>query len=86
MPQSPSGDPDRPVHVSIVEHRGGNGVILAIVLLALVLAVGFFYLVNAKEEHDRSQAIISAADSVDRAAERVGDAVKSGAENMKNGN
>lgn len=80
------GKPDRPVHEShdsIVEPRGGRVVIGGIVVIALVLAIAFFYIAGAHDRRDESESVMRAANSVEMAARNVGDAARSAAERMR---
>lgn len=72
--------------VTIVEHRGGNGVVMGIIAIALVLAIGFFLLVSDKRQDAQTQAAIDAAQSVDRAAQKMGDAAAEAARKMRDSN
>ncbi|MFC3442005.1 hypothetical protein ACFOKF_12580 [Sphingobium rhizovicinum] len=80
---SQRGDaPDR----SVVERSRGSGVVFALVALALILAIGFFYLTNDRREDRQADAVTEAAGSVDDAARVVGDAAKNAADALRNQN
>jgi hypothetical protein len=49
---------------------------LGLIAIAMVLAIGFFYLAGGREKDAVSDAAISAANSVDKAAGKVGDATR----------
>lgn len=68
-----------------VERSQGSGVVFALVALALVLAIGFFYLTNDGRDDRRADAVTEAADSVDRAASRAGEAAKNAADSLRKG-
>ncbi|WHO40409.1 hypothetical protein PMI04_007395 [Sphingobium sp. AP49] len=65
---------------------GNGGLIFALVAIALILAIGFFYLTNERREDRRADAVTHAADSVDNAARIVGDAAKNAADDLRNNN
>ena len=87
MGDMPSGrDTDRPPHVSVVERSRGNGVVFALVALALILAIGFFYLTNERRGDRQAEQVTKAAGAVDDAARVVGDAAKNAADTLRNDN
>ena len=54
---------------------GGAGIIIGIILL-VALAIGAFYLINqSSSQNKRDDAIAGAAKSVEKTADKVGDAV-----------
>lgn len=64
------------------DQPGKNGVVFALIALALLVAVAFFYL--TKDRHDRSADVMThAAASVDRAAIAMGDAAGNAAKNLR---
>lgn len=63
---------DRPLNCQ----RRRSGMVFVIVALALLLAIGFFFLTNQHREDAQSRAITDAAESVDNAARSVGDAAQ----------
>lgn len=73
-----------PEHVSVMERPRGGGVVFALVALALLLAIGFFYLTNDRREDRAAEAVTQAAGSVDDAARIVGDAAKNAADKLRN--
>ncbi|RJG55477.1 hypothetical protein D0Z70_08720 [Sphingobium terrigena] len=83
MGNDPTGRDDPPVHVTIVERSRGSGVVFALVALALILAIGFFYLTNDRRDDRQAEAITGAAQSVDDAAKMVGDAAKDAADKLR---
>lgn len=68
---SPSMD-DRPLNCQ----RRRGGMVFVIIALALLLAIGFFFLTNQRREDAQSRAITNAAETVDDAARSVGDAAQ----------
>jgi uncharacterized protein HemX len=83
MGNDPQGRDDPPVHVTIVERSSGSGVVFALVALALILAIGFFYLTNDRRDDRQAEAVTGAAQSVDDAAKMVGDAAKDAADKLR---
>ncbi|WP_176596013.1 MULTISPECIES: hypothetical protein [Sphingobium] len=68
---------------SVPGRSRGSLIIFALVAIALVLAIGFFYM--TKERNDsRADALTEAAGSVDSAAHVVGDAAKNAADTLRN--
>jgi hypothetical protein len=61
----------------MTEPSRGKGVIVGIVLVALILAIGFFYLTNA---------LTKGAASVDETTRMVGDAARNAADALHNAN
>ncbi|MBV2146912.1 hypothetical protein KRZ98_01215 [Sphingobium sp. AS12] len=86
MGNDPTGRDDPSVHVIIVERSRGSGVVFALVALALILAIGFFYLTNDRRDDRQAEAVTGAAQSVDDAAKMVGDAAKDAADKLRNDN
>jgi hypothetical protein len=78
------GDPAS--HSPAPEPSRGSGVIFVVVALALILAIGFFYLTNDRRDDRQADAITGAAGSVDNAARVIGDAAKNAADNLRNDN
>ena len=85
MVDDPIRQDDPPVEVSVVERSQGSGVIFTLVALALVLAIGFFYLTNDGRDDRRADAVTKAADSVDKAASRAGEAARDAANSLRKG-
>lgn len=68
---------------SVPGRSRGSLIIFALVAIALLLAIGFFYM--TKERNDsRADALTEAAGSVDSAAHVVGDAAKNAADTLRN--
>ena len=71
--------PAQPSTTTIIERRGGGGgtgIIVGIILL-VALAIGAFYLLNqSNSQNKRDDAIAGAAKSVEKTADKVGDAVE----------
>ncbi|WP_336970309.1 hypothetical protein [Sphingobium aromaticiconvertens] len=63
---------DRPLNCQ----RRRGGMVFVIIALALLLAIGFFFLTNQRREDAQSRAITDAAETVDNAARSVGDAAQ----------
>jgi len=82
----PGRDEDRPHHVSVVDRSLNSGVVFALVALALILAIGFFYMTNERRGDRQADKVTEAAGSVDDAARVVGDAAKNAADTLRNGN
>lgn len=61
---------DRPLNCQ----RRRGGMTFVIVALALVLAIGFFFMVDQRNDDARGRAITDAAETVDNAARTIGDA------------
>lgn len=67
----------------IVERSRGSGVVFALVALALILAIGFFYLTNDERGDRQADAVTRAAGSVDDATRAVGDAARNAADTLR---
>ena len=69
--------PNQPGQTTIIERRGGGGIGIMIGMILLVaLAIGAFYLINqGSSQNKRDDAIAGAAKSVEKTADKVGDAV-----------
>lgn len=69
--------PAQPGTTTIIERRGGGGIGIMIGLILLVaLGIGAFYLINANNSQTkRDDAIAGAAKSVEKTADKVGEAV-----------
>lgn len=61
---------DRPLNCQ----RRRGGMTFVIVALALMLAIGFFFMVDQRNDEGQGQAITDAAETVDNAARTIGDA------------
>lgn len=84
MGDMPSGwDQDRLPHVSVVRRSRGNGVVFALVALALTLAIAFFYLTSERREDRRADKVTKAAETVDDAARVVSDAAHNAADTLR---
>lgn len=66
------------------DHLRGSGLIFALIALALILAIGFFYFTNERAEDRRADKVTQAAHSVEDAAKVVGDAAKDAADTLRN--
>lgn len=80
--RSASDTPTRTT-TNIERRSGGSAVIIGIIGLALLLAVGYFLLVNDSREDAKSDAAIGASQSIDRAASSVGDAAQDAGDKLK---
>ena len=67
------------------ERSRGSGVIFALVAIALILAIGFFYLAKEREDKE-SRVITEAAESADSAARIVGNAAQDAADSLRRKN
>ena len=78
---------DREQRDQMIEAKRSRGstVIFAIVAMALILAIGFFYLTKERESRV-GDTLIEAADSPDSAAHVVGDAAQNAAERLNSRN
>lgn len=84
MHEDPPRREEPPVQVTVVERSHGSGLLLAIVAIALILAIGFFYLSSERREDRQADAVTNAAGAVDDAARIVGDAAKNAADTLRN--
>ncbi|WP_022681196.1 hypothetical protein [Sphingobium bisphenolivorans] len=62
--------------------RGGSGIIFALVAIALILAIAFFYVTKDRGDN-RADTVTNAAESADSAARVVGDAAKNAADELR---
>ena len=81
MGDTPLERDDPPTHFTTTEPSRGSGVVFALVALALILAIGFFYLTNDRRDDRQAEAV-----TVDDAAKLVGDAAKNAADKLRDGN
>ncbi len=72
MVDDPIRQDDPPVEAKLIERSQGSGVVFALVALALVLAIGFFYLTNEGRDDRRADAVGHEA-RVDAEQDRHGD-------------
>ena len=70
---------DRPLNC----HRRRGGMVFVIVAMALLLAIGFFFLTNQRREDAQSRAITDAAETVDNGIRSIGDAAQSAMEKLR---
>lgn len=67
---------DRPT-TTIVEKSGGGGMaLIALVALALIAAIAYFVVTQDRRDAARDGAVTEAAQSVDSAATKIGDAAQ----------
>jgi uncharacterized protein (UPF0333 family) len=79
-PREPPGGDEKPMR-----SRGGS-VVFALVALALILAIAFFYLTNERRQDRQADKLTQAAGAVDNAAAVVGDAAEKAADQLRNRN
>jgi len=78
----PPREKDRPSQMMQAERSRGSGVIFALVAIALILAISFFYL--TKEREDKAGRVVTeAAESADSAARVVGNAAQDAANRLR---
>ncbi|MEJ7933580.1 hypothetical protein WG907_04815 [Sphingobium sp. AN558] len=83
MREDPIRSEPPPSPEPVYDAHKGSGVIFVIVALALLLAIGFFYLTNDRRDDRRADAVTKAAGSLDDAAKKVGDAAKDAANSLR---
>jgi uncharacterized protein HemX len=83
--QSQDDLPDRSARPSDTGRPHGSGLVFLLVALALILAIGFFYLSKAREDRQADR-MTQAANSVDDAARVVGDAARNAADSFRRDN
>lgn len=66
-----------------VERPRGSGIIFALVAIALILAIAFFYLTKDRNDGP-ANAVSNAANGADSAAYVVGDAARNAADTLRN--
>jgi uncharacterized protein HemX len=71
-------------HVSVVKRSSGSGVVFALIAIALILAIAFFYLTNERRGDAQADKVTQAAGSVDDAAKIVGEAARNAADTLRN--
>ena len=76
---------DRPEEMMRAERSRSSGVIFALVAIALILAITFFYLTKEREDRE-SRVITEAAESADSAARVVGNAAQQAADRLRQQN
>ena len=76
---------DPPDDLNRVERSPGSGLIFALVAIALILAISFFYLTKDREAN-QGNVITQAEDSSDSAARIVGDAAQNAADTLRDRN
>lgn len=79
VPSQPLCD-DRP----LCDQRKRRGVVYLIVGLALLLAIGFFFIAEKNKQDARSTAVTKAAEKIDDAAQSVGDAAGRAFDRLRN--
>ncbi|MDV5822659.1 hypothetical protein [Sphingobium naphthae] len=63
--------------------QSNSGVILALVAIALILAISFFYLTNERRQDRQADAVTDAAASADNAVQAMGDAARNAADDLE---
>lgn len=86
MGDSPARREDPAVQPIVAERLHRSGIVLFLVTLALILAIGFFYMTNENRQDRQADAVTQAADQADDAVELVGGAAKNAADTLRNGN
>ena len=81
----PPQDEERPDNMIQAEKSRGSGVIFALVAVALILAIGFFYLTKEREDKE-SRVITEAAESADSAARVIENAAHNAASSLRRQN
>ncbi len=68
-----------------IEAPGSHGklVTVALVLIAIFLAVSFFYMTNEKRRDRPAESVTKAAAAVDDAARKVGDSARNAAQDLR---
>lgn len=79
-----SGSDEEMSDPPLAQRRRGSGIIFLLVAIALILAVGFFYL--TKDREDNQPNVVTQAESDDSAARVVGNAAKDAANSLRNQN
>jgi len=81
-PPNGQGPPDE---MTEIKRSRGSGVLFALVAIALILAITFFYLTKERES-GQEKVITEAAESADSAARVVGNAAQDAANRFRNQN
>lgn len=81
----PPQDPDRSEEMMQAQGSRGSGVIFALVAIALILAITFFYFTKEREDKE-SRVVTEAAESADSAARVVGNAAQDAADRLRQQN
>ncbi|WP_369680234.1 hypothetical protein [Novosphingobium sp. Chol11] len=81
----PPQDEERPDDMIQAEKSRGSGVIFALVAIALILAIGFFYLTKEREDKE-SRVITEAAESADSATRVIENAAHDAASSLRRQN
>ena len=79
-------DPNQPVKPFVEDadkRPRAGGVIFALVAIALILAIGFFYLTEHRRNDRRADAVTGAAQSVDDAARVMEEAARNAADRLR---
>ncbi|MGC4250538.1 MAG: hypothetical protein QM605_03445 [Sphingobium sp.] len=81
--EPPQADPSGgPAHSSDAGRPHGSGLVFLLIALALILAIGFFYMSKEREDR-RADRVTDAANAVDGAATIVGDAARNAADSFR---
>lgn len=87
MGDDPFATPTEPTKVDDTRLRShGSAIVFAVVALALLLAIIFFYLTNDWRQDRRADKLTEAAGAFDDAAAVVGDAAKNAADALRDRN
>jgi hypothetical protein len=76
---------DTDVNLPLCEQSRRGAIIPGLIALALVLAIGFFYINSHRHEDAPADAAIGAAVSADHGIQKVGDAARTAAEQLQKG-
>ena len=88
--ENTTADPVHPAdttrHTTVVTEKrsGGSGWVIALIVLLIAAAVGYFALRASDAEVAKDNAVENAANQVGSAAESVGDAAQDAADNLGN--
>jgi len=66
-----------------VDRLHGSGITFALVAIALILAIGFFYLTNDHSRDKRADVVTGTAQSVDEAAQVIEKAARNAADRLR---
>lgn len=66
-----------------MRHSHANSVIFGLIAIALILAIGFFYLTNDRRGNRQADAVTGAAKSVDDAARVMEEAARNAADRLR---
>ena len=70
---------------SLADRPRSGGMVFALVALALILAIGFFYMTSERRADRAADKVTKAAGTVDDAARVVSEAAKNAADRLRDG-